>query len=98
MIGQLKAVGTPVPSPRQSVFEAAQLAQDAETGPLLPIVNSQQAAERVLRSAVATIEFTREAETRPLPNGDDSDRFSHADREQRTSLTETVGTNVDVTA
>ena len=96
MIGLVNAAGAPEPTRVQSVFTAAQLAHDAERETLAPIVNGRQAAERLLRSAVETIEFTRAEQLRSIPQGTDSDRFDQADQEGRP--TETLGEHLDVTA
>jgi len=95
MVGLVNAAGTPETSRVQSVFTAALQAGETKGG-LLPIVNSQQAAERVLRSAVDTIEFTNGDVVRPTPDGGQSDRFAQAELEAAT--TESVGKFLDVTA
>ncbi len=98
MIGLVNAAGTPVPSKAQSVFQAAQLAHDSETKDPVLIVNSQQAVEQVLRSAVETIKFVKSQGERQLPDGDGSDRFDQADQEALVRETGGVGRVLDVTA
>ena len=98
MIGLVNAAGSPRPSKAKSVFQTAQLAHDSETQDPVLIVNSQQAVEQVLRSAVETIEFVRARSERELPDGDSSDRFGQADREATIRQTDSVGEFLDMTA
>ena len=96
MTGLVNAAGAPGPSRVQSTFKGSELAHESEREKLVPLLTGPQAAARVLRSAVETIEFAEAAPTRPVPEGEASDRFDQADQEA--GVTSTLGRDLDVTA
>ena len=62
----------------------------------MPVLSGEQAAQRVLQSAVQTIEFTASQAERSLPGGEQSDRFDQAELEANSTCT--LGGELDVTA
>lgn len=96
MIGLVNAAGAPETSRVQSANRDAAESFLKEGQKLIPILNNERAAERVLQSAVKTISFTTSEAQRGLPGDGQSDRFDQADREA--GSTPTLGRTLDVTA
>ena len=61
-----------------------------------PILNSEQAANKVLLTAVEAIQFQDTQGERRVPSGDESGQLKQAELEART--TEGLGRNLDTTA
>ena len=101
MIGLVNAAGTPEISRVQSAFRRVVDDFLQEGGTIIPILNSEQAAVRVLQSAIQTISDTNSDAQRGLPGSEQSDRFDQADREQQSrpeaNPTQALGRELDVT-
>jgi hypothetical protein len=102
MIGLVNAAGTPETSRVQSAYRDVVDSFLQNGGKIIPILNSEQAAVRVLQSAIQTISDTNSEAQRGVPDGEQSDRFAQADLEQRGKLdadpTQALGRDLDVTA
>ena len=96
MIGLVNAAGTPETARVQSASAAKLPEQEQQSGNLVPILSNERAAERVLRTAVETIDFATGEAQRALPGGEQSDRTDQADLEAKTAGG--VGSMLDVTA
>lgn len=96
MIGLVNAAGTPETSRVQSAHRTVVESVLEEGRKLIPLLTGEQAAQRVLQSAVQTIEFTASQAERGLPGGEQSDRFDQAELEANS--TRTLGRELDVTA
>jgi hypothetical protein len=96
MIGLVNSAGAPETSRVQSAHRTVVESVLEEGRKLIPILTGEQAAQRVLQSAVQTIEFTASQAERSLPGGEQSDRFDQAELEA--SSTCTLGGELDVTA
>ena len=96
MIGLVNAAGMPETSRIQSAVRGIVESVLKEGRKLIPILNNEQAAVRILQSAVQTISFTNSEAQRGLPDGEQSDRFDQADLEA--DPTERLGRDLDVSA
>ena len=97
MIGLVNSVGTAETSRTQAVRDSAVRNQiEDQQHKILPILNNEEAAQRILRTAINTIGLTDATAERNLPGGGQSDRFDQAELEG--TATGTLGQNLDVTA
>ena len=96
MIGLVNAAGAPETSRVQSASQRVVESSPKEGSKMVPILNNEQAAARVLQSAVQTISISGDAAQRGLPDGEKSDRFDQAELEANTP--QTLGGGLDVTA
>lgn len=96
MIGLINAAGASESSRVQSASSRVVESSPKGEGNMIPILNNEQAAARVLRSAVKTILFANGEARRGLPDGEQSDRFDQAELE--TNTPQKLGEGLDVTA
>lgn len=96
MIGLVNATGVSDALHREVSRKTNELA-DKPAGQPPPILSNEQAANRVLETAVESIRLQTEDGQRGLPGGEQSDRFSQADLETAASGTP-LGAALDVTA
>ena len=98
MIGLVNAAGTPQQARAESVSKSVREQMDDQAKRLAPVLNGEQAASKVLQSAIDALHAMVMPEgERALPTGDQSDRFAQADLESGITP-QTVGGNLDVTA
>jgi hypothetical protein len=98
MIGLVNAAGTPVPARVQANERSVRGALEEQARNLAPILSGEQAASKVLHTAIEALEETeQDAKERAAPEGEQSDRFAQAELEAGTPTPE-VGGQLDVTA